>query len=418
MPHTSEERMNINKIDYKHIFIDALEKVKLEGRYRIFADLSRKVGKFPHATDHLRKKDVVIWCINDYLGMGQNLDAIAAANSANCEMGVGSGGTRNIGGNNHDIVLLEREIADLHHKDSSLIFTSGYISNDTSISTLASLIPGLHIFSDQHNHASIIEGIKRSGAAKYVFAHNDVVDLEAQIKSAPVDAPKLIIFESVYSMSGTISPIKKIIEIAKKYNALTYVDEVHAVGIYGPRGGGICEDLGVMDDLDIIQGTLGKAFGVMGGYIAASHDIVDAIRSYAPGFIFTTSIPPSLARAACTAVKHLKISSTERKMLFENVTYLKNKLNSANIEFMPNDSHMVPILIGNPAMTRKISEILLNEHNIFVQYINYPTVPKGQERLRITPTPLHTKNMVDDLVGALSEIFMELNIKQNEFAVA
>lgn len=325
-------------------------------------------------------------------------------------MGVGSGGTRNIGGTHNPIVELEKELADLHNKEAGLVFTSGYISNDASISTLANLLPNCVMFSDQENHASIIEGIRRSNCDKYVYKHLNAEDLENKLKLVDINRPKIILFESVYSMDGCISPIEKICDLADKYNAITYIDEVHAVGLYGKRGGGICEQLGIMDRLSIIEGTLAKGFGVIGGYITGSNLIIDAIRSYAAGFIFTTSLPPSLAAAATTSIRHLKNSSKEREGLHRNALKLKEKLSKANIPFIENESHMVPVMVKDPLLSRKVSEILLDEFSIFVQHINYPTVPKGTERLRITPTPMHTDNMIDNLVEALSIAFNRLSI--------
>lgn len=396
---------------YDTYFESALNTLKNEGIYRVFGDIERKVNNHPIVYDHKRKKEVTIWCINDYLGMSQNNEVIAAANEANLRMGVGSGGTRNIGGTYHELIELEKELADLHQKEAGLVFTSGYISNDASISTLAKLLPNCAIFSDQDNHASIIEGIKRSNADKHIYRHLDMQDLEEKLKSVDINRPKLIIFESVYSMDGLISPIEKICDLADKYNAMTYVDEVHAVGLYGNRGGGIAEQLGLMNRLSIIEGTLAKGFGVIGGYITSTSLIIDAIRSYAAGFIFTTSLPPALAVAAITSIRHLKNSNKERKALHSNAAKLKKRLREENISFIENGSHMVPVMIKDPVLSRKISEILLDEFNIFVQHINYPTVKKGTERLRITPTPLHTEEMIEDLVMALKTAFSRLGIE-------
>ena len=342
--------------------------------------------------------------------MSQNAEIIEAANKANSSMGVGSGGTRNIGGTHHSLVELEKELADLHQKEAALIFTSGYVSNDASISTLAKLLPNCAIFSDQDNHASIIEGIRRSNVDRYVYKHLDMQDLEEKLRSVDINRPKLIIFESVYSMDGHVSPVKEICDLADKYNALTYVDEVHAVGLYGKRGGGICEQLGLMDRLSIIEGTLAKGFGVMGGYIAGSKLMIDAIRSYASGFIFTTSLPPALASAATASIRYLKTSNKEREALHKNAAKLKRRFKEENIPFLENDSHMVPVMINNPILSRMVSEMLLDEFSIFVQHINYPTVQKGTERLRITPTPLHTDQMIEDLVAALKSAFNKLKI--------
>ncbi|MCT4635087.1 MAG: 5-aminolevulinate synthase [Rickettsiales bacterium] len=396
---------------YAQFFTDAINTLRTEGRYRIFSDIERCVNRRPVAYDHKKQKEITIWCINDYLGMSQHPKIIEAANKANSTMGVGSGGTRNIGGTHHPIIELEAELADLHQKDASLVFTSGYVSNDTTISTLAKLLPNVIMFSDQDNHSSIIEGIKRGGSEKIIYNHLDLVDLENKLKSVDINRPKLIIFESVYSMDGCISPIKEICDLADKYNALTYIDEVHAVGLYGKRGGGICEKLGLMDRLSIIEGTLAKGFGVMGGYITASKEIIDAIRCYAAGFIFTTSLPPALTAAATTSIKYLKTSHKERDALHNNARILKQKLKEEGIPFIENDSHMVPVMVNDPILSRKISEILLDEFSIFIQHINYPTVQRGTERLRITPTPFHNEKMIEDLVAALKTAFIRLGLK-------
>ena len=397
---------------YDQYFTEATEALKAEGRYRVFSDIERCVNKRPVAYDHKRQKEITIWCINDYLGMSQHPEVIEVANKANSKMGVGSGGTRNIGGTHHPIVELESELADLHQKEAGLVFTSGYVSNDASISTLAKLLPNLAVFSDQDNHASIIEGIKHGGAEKFIYKHLDTNDLEEKLKSVDINRPKLIIFESVYSMDGRISPIKEICDLADKYNALTYVDEVHAVGLYGKRGGGICEELGLMDRLSIIEGTLAKGFGVMGGYITGSKLIIDAIRSYAAGFIFTTSIPPALAAAATSSIRYLKHSHKEREALHSNAKKLKQKLREENLPFIENDSHMVPVMVNDPNLSRMVSEILLDEFGIFVQHINYPTVQKGTERLRITPTPFHTDQMIEELASALKAAFTRLKLSE------
>jgi 5-aminolevulinate synthase len=402
-------------LDYNQYFINAINKVKLEGRYRIFTDIERRVDNHPIAYDHKRKKNITLWCINDYLGMSQNAEVIETANKINSLMGVGSGGTRNIGGTHHPIVDLENELCDLHEKEASLVFTSGYVSNDASISTLAKLMPNCIMFSDQDNHSSIIEGICRTNVQKHIYKHLDMKSLENKLKSVDINTPKIILFESVYSMDGLISPIKEICDLADKYNALTYVDEVHAVGLYGNKGAGICQQLGIMDRVTIIEGTLAKGFGVIGGYIASSKLIIDAIRSYAPGFIFTTSLPPALAAAATQSIRYLKHSNKERLALHHNAKILKNKLSEASIDFIKNDSHMVPVMIYDPLICKNVSELLLDEFNIFVQHINYPTVAKGKERLRITPTPLHTQEMIEELVFALKTIFKKLEIDKNYY---
>lgn len=401
-----------NKLDYNLFFNKAIANLKEERRYRIFNDIERRVGTKPIAYDHKRKKEIVIWCINDYLGMSLHKDVIEAANKANSSMGVGSGGTRNIGGTHHPMVELEEELADLHSKESALVFTSGYVSNDATISTLGKLLPNCVMFSDQDNHASIIEGIKHSNAQKYVYNHLDIEDLESKLKQVDISLPKIIIFESVYSMDGRISPIKEICDLADKYNALTYVDEVHAVGLYGKRGGGICEQLGLMDRLSIIEGTLAKGFGVIGGYITASKLLIDAVRSYAPGFIFTTSLPPAITSAAITSIRYLKSSTKEREILHKNANLLKAKLRNACIPFIENESHMIPVMVSDPLLSKKVSDILIDQFSIFVQHINFPTVAKGTERLRITPTPMHTEEMINDLVNALTFAFDSLNISR------
>ena len=397
---------------YDHYLIQAIDKLKEEGRYRVFSDVVRIADKHPIVYDYKRNKEITIWCINDYLGMSQNKLVIEAANKANSAMGVGSGGTRNIGGTHHEIVELENELSCLHQKQAGLVFTSGYVSNDASISTLAKLLPNCVIFSDQDNHASIIEGIRRSGAERHIYKHLDAQDLEKKLKSVDINRPKIIIFESVYSMDGMISPIEQICDLADKYNAITYIDEVHAVGLYGAHGGGMCEKLGLMDRITIIEGTLAKGFGVIGGYITSTKLIVDAIRSYAAGFIFTTSLPPSLAAAATASIRHLKVSNREREMLHRNALKLKQKFKESKIPFIENDSHMVPVMINDPLLSQKISEILIEEFNIYVQHINYPTVEKGTERLRITTTPLHTDEMIEKLVKSLIVIFDRLGIKR------
>ncbi len=401
-------------MNYKSFFKDTIEKLKKEGRYRVFVDIRRRVRKFPEADHFLdtgKKQDVVVWCSNDYLGMGQNKRVIESMKKAIDTSGAGSGGTRNISGTTHYHVLLERELADLHYKDSALLFTSGYISNEASLSTLASILPNCVVFSDELNHSSMIQGIRSSGASKVVFAHNNITDLESKISKVDIKVPKLVAFESIYSMDGDIAPIKKIADIAKKYNALTYLDEVHAVGMYGPRGGGIAERETVMDRIDIIEGTLAKAYGVFGGYIAGNKYIIDAIRSYASGFIFTTSIPPAIAAGALESVKYLKNSDLERKEHKRKVKQLKGKLEEAGITIMKSESHIIPVKVGDPILCKKASDILLDEFGIYVQPINYPTVPKGTERLRITPTPLHTNEMISDLVSSIKYVWNLLKIR-------
>jgi len=391
-------------VSYEQTFQDAISAVKNEGRYREFTDITRIVGRNPIAYDNARQKEITLWCINDYLGMSQHPLVIEASRETEKKMGIGSGGTRNIGGSHHEILELEKELSDLHNKEAALVFTSGYVSNDATISTLVKILPDCVIFSDQENHASIIEGIRRSGAEKHIYEHHNLEDLESKLKKVNISRPKLIIFESVYSMDGSISYIKEICDLADKYNAMTYIDEVHAVGLYGKRGGGITDREDLTSRITIIEGTLAKGFGVIGGYISGSQNLIDCIRSYASGFIFTTSLPPSICAAATASIRYLKQSNKERERLADRVKALKAKLKDANIRFMENDSHMVPVLIGDPNLTRKISHILLDEFSIFVQHINYPTVPKGTERLRITPIPDHTDEMISNLVHALKSV--------------
>ena len=399
-------------MNYDKYFQNALEVLRKEGRYRVFNDIERISGKFPNAIYFSGKKEkkVVVWCSNDYLGMGQNKNVIEAMHQAIDKAGAGSGGTRNISGTTHYHVLLEKELADLHQKEAALLFTSGYISNEASLSTLVSIMPNCMIFSDELNHASMIQGMQNSNAEKRIFKHNDPEHLSALLKESDSNRPKLIAFESVYSMDGDIAPIKEICAVAKENNALTYLDEVHAVGMYGPRGGGIAEREELMDHLDIIEGTLAKAYGTMGGYIAASKNIIDTVRSFASSFIFTTSIPPAIAAGALASVKHLKESNVERIIHQERAKTLKTKLRQTGIIVMPSESHIVPVLVGNPVLCKKASDMLLSEFSIYVQPINYPTVPKGKERLRITPTPLHDDLMMDNLVNSFKEVWKRLKI--------
>ena len=401
-------------MNYDNFFINALDVLKQEGRYRVFNDIKRISGKFPNAVYFSgdQEKKVVVWCSNDYLGMGQNKYVIEEMHKAIDIAGAGSGGTRNISGTTHYHVLLEQELADLHHKESALLFTSGYISNEASLSTLVSIMPNCIIFSDELNHASMIQGMRNSSAEKKIFRHNDPEHLNTLLKESDPERPKLIAFESVYSMDGDIAPIKEICAVAKENKGLTYLDEVHAVGMYGARGGGIAEREGIMDQIDVIEGTLAKAYGTMGGYIAANKYIIDTVRSFASSFIFTTSLPPAIAAGALASVKHLKQSNLERKKHQENAEKLKTKLRQTGIVVMPSDSHIVPVLVGDPVLCKKASDILLTEFSIFVQPINYPTVPKGKERLRITPTPLHDDLMMDHLVDSFKEVWKRLNISR------
>ena len=401
-------------MDYRSAFEGALEKVRSEGRYRVFADLKRHRGAFPRATwtrADGSESDVVVWCSNDYLGQGQNPVVIEAMKAAIDACGAGSGGTRNISGTTHYHVELELELADLHRKQAALLFTSGYVSNEASLSTLYKILPGLIVFSDALNHNSMISGIKAGrGGERHIFRHNDLAHLEELLAAADPAAPKLIAFESVYSMDGDVADIPATVALAKTYGAMTYIDEVHAVGMYGPRGAGVAERDGVMAEIDIIEGTLGKAFGVMGGYIAADTVIVDAIRSYADGFIFTTSIPPALAAGAVASIRYLKAHNEIRVAHQERAASLKARLIKAGLPVMPSVCHIVPVLVGDAVHCKMISDILLEDHGIYVQPINYPTVPRGAERLRFTPSPAHTDEMMDKLVAALETLWVHCNL--------
>src|SRR5881628_1194 len=400
-------------LDYDRIFKSAIERLHEEGRYRVFIDILRTKGSYPNARcfGGNGPKPITVWCSNDYLCMGQHPSVIEAMEQALREVGAGSGGTRNISGNTHYHTELEAELAALHGKEGALLFTSGYVSNEAALSTLGKLLPGCVIFSDELNHASMIAGIKNSGCEKRVFRHNDLDHLEELLAAEDAETPKLIAFESVYSMDGDIAPITQICDLADKYDALTYLDEVHAVGMYGEHGGGISERAGVADRLTLIEGTLGKAFGVMGGYIAADRTIVDCIRSYAPGFIFTTSLSPVLAAGALASLRHLKQSGEERRAQQEAAAMLKAKFAAAGLPAIPSDTHIVPLLVGCPVMARRVSDILLAEHGLYVQPINFPTVPRGTERLRFTPGPSHTADMMDVLTDALVEIWSREEIR-------
>ena len=400
-------------MDYNQIFQSAIDRLHDEGRYRVFIDILRNKGNYPNARcfhGHNGPRPISVWCSNDYLGMGQHYVVIKAMEEALHDVGAGSGGTRNIGGNTHLHVDLEAELADLHGKEGALLFTSGYVSNEAALSTLGKLLPGCIIFSDELNHASMIAGIRNSGCEKRIFRHNDLDHLEQLLMEVDPDAPKLIAFESVYSMDGDVAPIAAICDLAERYGALTYLDEVHAVGMYGPRGGGISERDDVAGRVTLIEGTLGKAFGVMGGYVAAEKNIIDCIRSYAPGFIFTTSLSPVLAAGALASVQHLKGSSVEREAQQRAAGLLKDKMNAAGLPVLASETHIVPLMVGDPVKAKDISDILLAEYGVYVQPINFPTVPRGTERLRFTPGPFHTEAMMDDLVKSLVEIWNRLDL--------
>src|SRR4051812_34479227 len=407
-------------MNYDEFFAEALCRLRNEQRYRVFADLERLAGRFPRAIWHspAGPRDVVVWCSNDYLGMGQHPKVIGAMVETATRMGAGAGGTRNIAGTNHPLVDLERELADLHRKEAALVFTSGYVSNETGISTLVKLIPGCVILSDAWNHNSMIEGVRQSGADKQIFRHNDMAHLEELLQAADPARPKLIVFETLYSMDGDVAPVDRICDLAERYGAMTYADEVHAVGMYGPRGGGQAELQGVMHRVDVLEGTLAKAFGCLGGYIAANGSLIDAVRSYAPGFIFTTALPPAICAAAAAAIRHLKSSSYERERHQDRAARTKAVLIAAGLPVMANDTHIVPVFIGNAEKCKEATDLLLEDHGIYIQPINYPTVPKGTERLRITPSPYHDDALIDGLAEALLDVWDRLKLPRGKHALA
>jgi 5-aminolevulinate synthase len=399
-------------MNYDNFFTTAVDQLRRERRHRVFANLERSAARFPRAVWHSPHgtREVVVWCSNDYLGMGRHPKVIGAMVEAATRMGAGAGGTRNISGTNAPLVELERELADLHAKPAALVFTSGYISNAAAISTIARLIPNCLILSDGSNHNSMIEGIRQSGAEKQIWRHNDVAHLETLLAASDPNRPKLIVFESLYSMDGDIAPLERICDLAEHFGAMTYCDEVHAVGMYGPRGAGVAARDGVMHRIDVVQGTLAKAFGCVGGYICGSANLIDAVRSCAPGFIFTTALPPAVCAAATAAIRHLKTSEWERARHQERGARVKAALTAASLPVLPNDTHIVPVMIGDPEKCRAASDLLLTEHGIYIQPINFPTVPKGTERLRITPTPYHDDGLIDNLTSALIDVWNRLGL--------
>lgn len=405
-------------MNYDAFFGNELAAVREEGRYRVFAEIERKAGSFPRAVRYVdgETKDVTVWCSNDYLGMGQHPDVLGAMHRVIDECGAGAGGTRNISGTNHHHVLLESELADLHHKEDALLFTSGYVSNWAALGTLAAKIPDCVVFSDALNHASMIEGIRHSRAERVIFEHNSPEDLDRKLARLDPAAPKLVAFESVYSMDGDIASIAEILDVCEKHNAMSYIDEVHAVGLYGPRGGGVAEREGLMDRITVIEGTLGKAYGVMGGYIAASRDLCDFVRTFASGFIFSTALPPAVAAGACASIKHLKASTVERERHQDRVAKVRGALDRMGIPHIPNPSHIIPVMVGDAHKCKFISDWLMDNHGIYVQPINYPTVPRGTERLRITPSPVHSDDDIDKLLRALSEIWSHCELARRDVA--
>ncbi len=407
-------------MNYESYFAQALAQLRDERRYRVFADLERIAGRFPRAIWHSPHgpRDVIVWCSNDYLAMGQHPKVIGAMVETATRMGTGAGGTRNIAGTNHPLVELERELADLHRKDAALVFTSGYISNETGISTIARLMPGCLILSDAWNYNSMIEGVRQSRCEKQIFRHNDMAHLEELLQAADPNRPKLIVFETLYSMDGDVAPIGAICDLAERYRAMTYADEVHAVGMYGARGGGQAELQGAHARVDVIEGTLAKAFGCLGGYIAASAPLVDAVRSYAPGFIFTTALPPPICAAAAAAIRHLKSSGFERERHQDRVARVKAVLEAAGLPVMASATHIVPVFVGDPELCKEATDLLLAEHGIYIQPINYPTVPKGTERLRITPSPYHEDGLIDALAEALVDVWDRLGLPLKRRAAA
>jgi 5-aminolevulinate synthase len=405
---------------YDHFFADALVPLWHERRYRVFAEIERIAGRFPFAIWHSAHgpEEIVIWCSNDYLGMGQHPKVVGSMVETATRVGTGAGGTRNIAGTNSALVELERELADLHGKAAALVFTSGYVSNQTGISTIAKLIPDCLILSDELNHNSMIEGVRGSGLEKQIWRHSDVADLERLLAEAAPKRPKLIVFESLYSMDGDVAPIQRICDLAERHDAMTYCDEVHAVGMYGPRGAGVAAREGAMHRIDVIEGTLAKAFGCLGGYITGTANLIDAVRSYAPGFIFTTALPPPICAAATAAIRHLKASDWERQRHQERAARLKSVLSAAALPVMPSDTHIVPVMVGDPQICRAASDLLLSEHGVYIQPINFPTVARGTERLRITPTPFHDDGLIDELAEALVDVWLQLDLPFKSRALA